>query len=1044
MAWIVPGSTTREVIGGKALTAWQPDQQDVDDDSLPDAWQKSYDFDKKDAGLRGAPADIDGDGVSNWDEWKSGKNPLVADAINTEHLLRCETWLNLAGHRLKDLETDALYPTAPTVSKLIDNMDFSDEGEDYGCRLRGYITAPEDGSYIFYVSGNDSSLLYLADTSDKFTKRVIAQTSRGTEWRSFSGTASQESEPILLKKGNRYYIEVLFKRGARLDNNDATRDHASVAWKRPGRLQSVIDPEFFSPYQADPRDTDDDDLADEWERAHDLDVNSAVGAHGSWGDPDEDGLDNFREFQMGLDPHVADVHGTAGLALWEYWENVTGGLESFKAHPAFPLNPTERKWITRLEGPQNIGKFYGSRMRAYLIPPSTGEYTFALSGDNECELSLSASEDKITRQRIAHVTHFTAFREWDAEKEKQQRSQPVTLEAGKRYFIEILHTESTISDHVSAAWKIPGSDVFTIIDSKSLAAFAQDRNDLDDDDLPDDWERKNSSSTSLANGDKDNDGDGFTNREEYKLGTRADLADTDGDGVNDYEEIKLYGANPLESDCVAPQLASTVPLGQYHALAGAWSQTPNGSLLSMARRGAVDFSIQLETAGLYLLELQAIVRSSGGQAPSIPVIVRVDGLEIGHADVKSTGSKVRWLTSWLSAGTHTVTVDNRNLRTGLSLEISSLGLFLHEGEDFNGNATPDWLDKLFQKRNRLDTAGGTSATSPACIEGVARVPADVRITTATAEVQVQPGLAGRWFANVPLDPTGDTPFKASFENGSVREDHRIRWTATNLLSSPDLITLRVGDSLMLTAVPTDVDPNKVVAHFLRDNETLGEGTVEKPCIAAFDQPGTFTLTAQAVTGADSFTASVKIQVVAADFGAGFSLAAGAARLWDLPKIPHSVVIENDADLTLTEVKRAPDQSRRFSAAYAATKYGSPRVLARLWKDGPVVAATTVNAFYFAPASVTGNHQVINVLPDGTRVVEVRYVINGVIPKDLSIWLRFIVTDAIFEDGDTRHELTAADFDANGEARLLIYKAPGNGVPYVCHHIDPYQKDLIQE
>ena len=126
-------STTREVIGGKVLTAWQPDQQDADDDSLPDAWQKSYDFDKKDAGLRGAPADIDGDGVSNWDEWKSGKNPLVADAVNTEHLLRCETWLNLAGHRLKDLETDALYPTSPTVSKLIDNMDFSDEGEDYGC-----------------------------------------------------------------------------------------------------------------------------------------------------------------------------------------------------------------------------------------------------------------------------------------------------------------------------------------------------------------------------------------------------------------------------------------------------------------------------------------------------------------------------------------------------------------------------------------------------------------------------------------------------------------------------------------------------------------------------------------------------------------------------------------------------------------------------------------------------------------------------------------------------------------------------------------------
>jgi hypothetical protein len=359
---------------------------------------------------------------------------------------------------------------------------------------------------------------------------------------------------------------------------------------------------------------------------------------------------------MGLDLHVADVHGVAGLALWEYWENVTGGLESFKAHPAFPLNPTERKWITRLEGPQNIGKFYGSRMRAYLIPPSTGEYTFALSGDNECELSLSASEDKITRQRIAHVTHFTAFREWDAEKEKQQRSQPVTLEAGKRYFIEILHTESTISDHVSAAWKIPGSNVFTVIDGKSLAAFAQDRNDLDDDDLPDDWETRYRLDHTDPRGDNgphgDPDHDGFSNTEELRLGTNPNNRDTDGDGIFDYDEIHTYHTNPLVKDTVPPVELLRFPLAVANFQTSApWVYGNDGSLTSVNRRGSLSFEFDLEKPGIHAITLVANASGSASYIPAVPVSVTVSGMRDrnGSRDGANGPSQAAMQTPWPAA-----------------------------------------------------------------------------------------------------------------------------------------------------------------------------------------------------------------------------------------------------------------------------------------------------------------------------------------------------------------------------------------------------------
>jgi hypothetical protein len=171
------------------------------------------------------------------------------------------------------------------------------------------------------------------------------------------------------------------------------------------------------------------------------------------------------------------------------------------------------------------------------------------------------------------------------------------------------------------------------------------------------------------------------------------------------------------------------------------------------------------------------------------------------------------------------------------------------------------------------------------------------------------------------------------------------------------------------------------------------------------------------------------------------VAVGAPRVWDLPSIPRSLVLDADPGLGLEELDRQPLKSRRVTVSYPDRQSGSPRVLARLWKDGPIAAATSVNAFWFVPATATGNYQVIQTLPDGTRVVEVRYVIDGPIPPDLSIWLQMDVTDAVFANGDTSHELTAADFDASGEARLLIYKAPGTNIPFVCHWIRPYFKDL---
>lgn len=46
----------------------------------------------------------------------------------------------------------------------------------------------------------------------------------------------------------------------------------------------------------------------------------------------------------------------------------------------------------------------------------------------------------------------------------------------------------------------------------------------------------------------DTDGDGLSDEEETRLGTKIDNSDTDGDGYSDYEEVKTLNQDPLSAD----------------------------------------------------------------------------------------------------------------------------------------------------------------------------------------------------------------------------------------------------------------------------------------------------------------------------------------------------------------------------------------------------------------------------------------------------------------------------------------------------------------
>ena len=142
---------------------------------------------------------------------------------NTGKLLR-EQWNNVAG-----FATAAIPVTkAPSSSSQLNSFEAANQyGTNYGARLRGYICPPQNGAYTFWVTGDDAADLYLSSDDDPAHKVRIASS---TGWRASAydwyRSAGQQSAPVQLQTGRRYYVEVLHKQSW-------GPGFVAVAWQRP-------------------------------------------------------------------------------------------------------------------------------------------------------------------------------------------------------------------------------------------------------------------------------------------------------------------------------------------------------------------------------------------------------------------------------------------------------------------------------------------------------------------------------------------------------------------------------------------------------------------------------------------------------------------------------------------------------------------------------------------------------------------------------------------------------------------------------------------
>lgn len=151
---------------------------------------------------------------------------------------------------------------------------------------------------------------------------------------------------------------------------------------------------------------------------------------------------------------AASAQSTNGV-LREVFTGMGGvAVSDLTSHPSYPCCPTIESLQPTFEAPVDWGDNYGTRMRALVLPPTTGTYTFWISSDDASTLYLSTNEDPASKVQIATVNSWTSSREWT--KEVNQQSAAITLTGGLRYYIEALQKEGTGGDNLAVRWQLPG------------------------------------------------------------------------------------------------------------------------------------------------------------------------------------------------------------------------------------------------------------------------------------------------------------------------------------------------------------------------------------------------------------------------------------------------------------------------------------------------------------------------------------------------------------------------------------------------------------
>lgn len=183
----------------------------------------------------------------------------------------------------------------------------------------------------------------------------------------------------------------------------------------------------------------------------------------------------------------ATPQGAITVKIFNDGTAINNTIASLTNHASFPDSPAIVEYSPRFEWPTTVdgtappgdspatGPFpannYGVQILGYFYPPTSGNYTFAISSDDNGRLYLSTDSDPAKKVLIAQEPDWNGVRQFDNPEGVDRRrtvadaatgryvnvSAPIALVANTPYYIEALMSEGTGGDDLSVTYTTDGS-----------------------------------------------------------------------------------------------------------------------------------------------------------------------------------------------------------------------------------------------------------------------------------------------------------------------------------------------------------------------------------------------------------------------------------------------------------------------------------------------------------------------------------------------------------------------------------------------------------
>ena len=562
--------------------------------------------------------------------------------------------------------------------------------------------------------------------------------------------------------------------------------------------------------------------------------------------------------------------------------------------------------------------------------------------------------------------------------------------------------------------------------------------DTDADGLPDAWEIAHGLDPQYADdAGLDYNNSGWSNLQDYQYGLDPFNQDANGDGLPDSFAMQYLGGNASTSHADVTSTSVAVNGAQAVNYLGNW-QVDGNDIYALDCRGGLDFNLTVNTADKYVLNIIGTQNQINPFEVKFKLLLGVDGQTLGHQTLNAgygTNGEVALVLPYLKAGTHTVHVFWDGYASFSSLRIKQVKLLAVAGADANQNGIKDWAENMIHAESGLDKTNPVigSYTSPVCLEG--RDPYSALLTVTNNQSQAMSPVAttdGRWYVDATLQANTQTVFQASYQNGALTETRNLQWLTLNVLTATNSLTIRKGDSLLISALPIGMT-NGNLQVVIGTNTYSGKAAKGIAC--KFTTPGVQTVTATWTPNSGSpQSGSVTVSVVSSSL----SNDQPAAWTWmqrslKLGNLAPEATLKADSRLTCTITGTNSNGATLLNLATGDNEERS--LIARLGTNGPVLDSTRVAGFDEWSGDQTYG-RVIQIYPDGSQLIEM-LMISSPVNTNVTFVLEPIVSGVMFDDGTTVKTLTSANFDPLGRY-LVHFIRPASVHTSACHSIRAYQ------